>query len=98
MVLRYLENAVTLALDETRCNGCGMCETVCPRAVLALQGRKARIVDRGACIECGACARNCPTGALSVDSGVGCAWAVLRGALRGTEPDCGCARDSPCCG
>ena len=97
-MLRYLPNVVTLELDEARCGGCGMCVTVCPRAVLAVENQRARILDRDACIECGACARNCPTGALSVASGVGCARAVILGALRGTEPDCECAGKSPCCG
>jgi ferredoxin len=95
--LRYLPNVVTLSLDTVRCNGCGMCATVCPHAVFDLEGGKARLVDRDACMECGACARNCPTGAISVNSGVGCAAAILRGAIRGTGFDCGCGGSS-CCG
>ncbi len=96
--LRYLSNVVSLALDPARCGGCGMCETVCPHAVFAVRDGKARIVDRDACMECGACARNCPAEAISVRAGVGCATAVILGALRGTGPDCACGGDSPCCG
>jgi len=51
------------------------------------------MADRDACMECGACARNCPTGALSVKAGVGCAAAIIVGALRGTEPTCGCGSE-----
>lgn len=95
--LRYLENVATLELDTERCMGCGMCVDVCPHAVWVVEGR-AGIVDRDACMECGACARNCPAGAISVDSGVGCATAVIVGALRGTEPICDCSSDeSTCC-
>jgi NAD-dependent dihydropyrimidine dehydrogenase PreA subunit len=94
---RYLPNVTTLQLDATKCSGCGMCTTVCPHAVFALEDRKARIADRDACMECGACAKNCPTAAISVKSGVGCATAIIIGALRGTEPDCGCAGKSACC-
>ena len=47
-----------------------------------------RHIDR--CMECGACARNCPTDAISVHAGVGCAYAIVKGVLNGTEPDCGC--------
>jgi hypothetical protein len=49
-------------------------------------------------MECGACAKNCDFGALSVDSGVGCASAIITGLLTGKEPSCGCG-DSPagCC-
>jgi hypothetical protein len=48
-------------------------------------------------MECGACARNCAAGALTVKAGVGCAAAVISGAIRGGEPTCGCDSNS-CCG
>ena len=94
---RYLPNVATLKLSAERCNGCAICILVCPHAVFALENKKARIVDRDACMECGACANNCPEEALTVRAGVGCAAAVLTGALRGTEPTCGCSKDSSCC-
>jgi NAD-dependent dihydropyrimidine dehydrogenase PreA subunit len=96
--LRYLANVVTLTLDGKKCTGCGMCTTVCPHAVFQVEDGKARIVERDACMECGACARNCPAGALSVEAGVGCATAILIGALSGTKPNCECSGDSSCCG
>jgi hypothetical protein len=41
-------------------------------------------------MECGACQVNCPTDAISVDSGVGCAAAMIRAALTGKkEVTCG---------
>jgi NAD-dependent dihydropyrimidine dehydrogenase PreA subunit len=94
---RYLKNVVTLVLDEGRCTGCGLCVTVCPHEVFELNGR-AVIKDRDACMECGACALNCPAEAIAVESGVGCATAVLIGAVKGTEPTCSCCGDSgkPC--
>jgi NAD-dependent dihydropyrimidine dehydrogenase PreA subunit len=95
---RYLRDVATLRLDENKCNGCGMCITVCPHAVFVLENHKTRMVDHDACMECGACARNCPTEALSVNVGVGCATAIILGAFRGTEPDCGCSGKSTCCG
>lgn len=88
--LRYIEEAVTLALDESLCNGCGLCVAVCPRAVFAMIEKRAALVDRGACLECGACALNCVPGAISVDPGVGCAQAIITGWLTGGEPSCDC--------
>ena len=84
--LRYIEEAVTLKYDESLCNGCGLCVAVCPRAVFAMQGRRAALADRGACLECGACALNCVPGAITVDAGVGCAQAIITGVLTGGEP------------
>jgi NAD-dependent dihydropyrimidine dehydrogenase PreA subunit len=88
--LRYLPGVVTLTLDREKCTGCGMCLSVCPHAVFLLQDRKSRIVDRDACMECGACGLNCPEDAIQGRSGVGCAAAVIKGMLRGTEPCCDC--------
>lgn len=95
--LRYFADVVTLELDEEKCIGCGMCVEVCPHEVYIMENRKAVIVDRDACMECGACAMNCSADAIQVDAGVGCATAVIAGAIRGTEPTCGCAEDPSCC-
>jgi ferredoxin len=97
----YLRNVVTLHLDEGKCTGCGRCIEVCPHEVLELSGRKVRIRDRDACMECGACAANCSFSAVTVNAGVGCAYALIRGALTNTPPSCGCCStgggDSLCC-
>ncbi len=96
--MRYLEDVVTLALDQARCNGCGMCVVVCPHAVFRLEKKRATLADRGACMECGACARNCESGAIRVRAGVGCAAGVLAGLLKGTEPTCDCSQQpTGCC-
>jgi NAD-dependent dihydropyrimidine dehydrogenase PreA subunit len=92
--LQYLKNVVTLQLDPRRCIGCGMCVNVCPHAVFEIVAKKARIASRDACMECGACALNCPTTALAVHAGVGCVTAIIKGAIRGTEPNCDCASGS----
>ncbi len=97
MTMKYLKGVSTLKLDTAKCTGCGMCLKVCPHAVFILENRRAVITDADLCMECGACAGNCPVEALSVTKGVGCAQAVIKGFLNGTEPDCGCGDDSSCC-
>ncbi len=79
--LIYLKDVATLKLDEGKCTGCGMCLSVCPQPVLNKNNGKVEIMNRDACMECGACSRNCPTQALTVRPGVGCAAAMIRGAL-----------------
>jgi len=89
--LQYLKNVASLELNPLRCIGCGMCVNVCPHAVFVMDGKNARIADRDACMECGACSRNCPTMASSVRAGIGCVSAVIKAAIRGTEPVCTCS-------
>jgi len=88
--MKYLIGVATLSYDESACTGCGRCTEVCPHRVFERQGGKVRIADLDGCMECGACARNCAEGAISVDSGVGCAAAIINGMITGGEPACGC--------
>ncbi len=95
--MRYLEKAITLQFDTSRCNGCGLCTHVCPHAVFTMQNKRAVVADRGACMECGACAKNCEMGAITVRAGVGCAAGVLVGLATGGAPDCGCSTGPTVC-
>ncbi len=79
----YLSN--TLQYKAELCIGCEMCTSICPHAVFARNGRAVTLAHPEACIECGACQLNCPTGAITVDSGVGCAAAMISAALRGQK-------------
>ncbi len=55
-----------IELDVDRCTGAADCVQVCPRDVLAMNGRRRRveIVRTEQCIACGACIVQCPTDAL----------------------------------
>ena len=86
----YLKNVVTLDLDENKCIGCGMCLDVCPHDVFKLNSKHVVIQNRDACMECGACALNCPADAVSVQSGVGCANAVINAMLGRNGGECSC--------
>ena len=86
---RYLKNVTILQLDQGKCNGCRMCLTVCPHGVFEVKNRRAIIVNKDSCMECGACQLNCPQEAIKVKQGVGCAAAIIWGALTGRKPACG---------
>jgi len=84
-----LEN--TLDYQPELCTGCKKCVDVCPHAVFVMNNRIAVLVHPDSCMECGACQVNCPAGAISVESGVGCAAAMMYSALfRRGEVTCGC--------
>jgi len=97
----YAEN--TLRFYAEKCINCRRCTEVCPHGVLA-EGEKTAVLENPrACMECGACAKNCPVQAISVQSGVGCASAMIRAALKGKDMDgaecsCGGPGASSCCG
>lgn len=92
--LVYLKDVVTLQLDENKCTGCGMCLDVCPHEVFKMNSSHAVIQNRDACMECGACSRNCPVSAISVQSGVGCAAAVINSLLGLSGGECSCGPDT----
>lgn len=97
--MKYLANVTTLQYTSDKCAGCGRCVEVCPQGVFEMQDKRARLTDRDLCMECGACARNCDFGAISVNSGVGCAAAIINSMITGGEPSCDCSGSgSSCCG
>ena len=89
----YLKDVVTLQLNDNKCTGCGMCLDVCPHEVFKMNSKHVTIQNRDACMECGACSLNCPADAIYVQSGVGCAAAVINSML-GKEAACCCGPDN----
>jgi NAD-dependent dihydropyrimidine dehydrogenase PreA subunit len=88
--MKYLANVSTLRYTPDKCTGCGRCAEVCPHGVFTLQEKRAVVTDRDLCMECGACALNCEYGAIAVNSGVGCAAALINSMVTGGAPSCGC--------
>ncbi|WP_428367995.1 mercury methylation ferredoxin HgcB [Methanoregula sp.] len=91
----------TLKLDPDRCINCKRCLQVCPHAVFTEGYDHVDLARPATCMECGACALNCPVQAITVQSGVGCAWAMISAALRGKDLDsgeCSCGgSEESCC-
>ena len=89
----YLKNVVTLKLNTDKCTGCKMCTIVCPHDVFVMENKRAIMRNKDQCMECGACMKNCPPDAITVDAGVGCAYAIL------LSPDgtCDCDKNDGCC-
>jgi NAD-dependent dihydropyrimidine dehydrogenase PreA subunit len=97
--MKYLADVTTLRYVSEKCAGCGRCVEVCPRGVFEMRDKRAAVTDKDLCMECGACAKNCEFGAISVNSGVGCAAAVINSLITGGPPSCDCSGGaSSCCG
>ncbi len=54
-----------IRIDETRCDGCGLCVEACPTGAIRLVEGVAR-VEQGVCRGCEVCLEACPNGAISV--------------------------------
>ncbi|MDR1036270.1 MAG: 4Fe-4S dicluster domain-containing protein [Deltaproteobacteria bacterium] len=57
-----------IEIDESRCDGCGLCVRGCAEGALAIVDGKARLVSETYCDGLGACLAECPRGALTIVS------------------------------
>ena len=56
-----------IRIDESKCNGCGICCLGCPEWALQMIDGKARLVSEITCDGLGACVGECPEGAITVE-------------------------------
>ena len=54
-----------IEIDETACNGCGLCVAACHEGAIGLVEGKARLLRDDYCDGLGDCLPACPTGAIS---------------------------------
>ena len=70
-------------VNASRCIGCGLCASVCPKNVISMvphntgtvmmcnskdKGAEARKACKNACISCTKCEKTCPNGAIKVEN------------------------------
>lgn len=55
-----------IQIDETKCNGCGLCIPSCHEAAIKIINGKARLVSDKYCDGLGACLGDCPLGAIVI--------------------------------
>ena len=64
-----------LTFNEDNCKGCGLCVTVCPKCIVALEKDKinakgyhpAGVKEQDKCIGCASCALICPDTVITVE-------------------------------
>ena len=58
------DNCTGYVIDPRHCNGCGMCEGVCPTGIISKRGDVYEVDLNGNCTVCGACMSVCVQGAV----------------------------------
>ena len=56
-----------IKIDETKCNGCGLCASACHEGAIDMVNRKAKLVRENFCDGFGDCLPACPAGAISFE-------------------------------
>ena len=56
-----------IKIDETACNGCGLCAAACHEGAIAMVNGKAKLIREDYCDGLGDCLPACPTGAISFE-------------------------------
>ena len=57
-----------IRIDESKCDGCGICCDGCPEGALQMIDGKARLISEITCDGLGACVGECPVGAIVVET------------------------------
>ena len=66
---------IIITFDETRCKGCELCTTVCPKHIVAILTNvttakgyhPAGVTDASQCIGCASCAKICPDSVIRIE-------------------------------
>jgi len=64
---RFYADEVVLSIDKSKCIGCDLCTSICPKEAAVRVREKERLivtVDADKCVLCGACEPFCPSGAI----------------------------------
>ncbi|MEN6428688.1 MAG: 4Fe-4S binding protein [Phycisphaerales bacterium] len=54
-------------IDESKCNGCGLCATACAEGAIRIINGKAKLVSDTYCDGLGACLGHCPEDAITIE-------------------------------
>lgn len=56
-----------IRIDESKCDGCGLCIFSCPESAIQIVNGKAQLVDEKYCDGLGNCVSKCPKGAITLE-------------------------------
>ncbi len=53
-----------MQINQDQCNGCGLCERICPNKAITVTTGNKRIIDNRECLLCFKCKDTCPSSAI----------------------------------
>ena len=56
-----------IQIDQSKCDGCGLCATACAEGAIQIVNGKARLISETYCDGLGACLGECPRGAITIE-------------------------------
>lgn len=57
-----------VTIDESKCDGCGLCVPACHEGAIKIVGGKAKLIADRLCDGLGACLGHCPRGAIQIET------------------------------
>ncbi|MBM3118038.1 MAG: 4Fe-4S dicluster domain-containing protein [Chloroflexi bacterium] len=61
-----LETVLAIRLDQTLCDGCGLCVDFCPVKVFGQEDDSVKVAKIEACYACDSCVDLCPRNAIKI--------------------------------
>lgn len=56
-----------IKIDESKCDGCGLCEKACAEGAIKIIDGKAKLISEAYCDGLGVCIGECPLGAITIE-------------------------------
>lgn len=87
-----------IKIDESKCDGCGLCASACHEGAIAMVDGKARLISDSYCDGLGDCIGECPRGAISFETREAAPYdeAAVKERMARRQKEAGAGEKLPC--